>query len=494
MRAACYVRVSTDEQANEGFSIDAQKRRLMSYADSQDWQVVDFYIDDGYSAKDLNRPNMKRMMDDIEQNKIDVVLVYKLDRMTRSTIDCDQLLRLFERSNVKFQSCTESFETRTATGRMFIRLVADIAQWERETIAERVRFGIEQMVLEGKRPGGVLPYGYDSAGNVVPEEATLIRLIRELYLKGEGYKGIAMRFNREGKLRRDREWSQSTVAYTLENPFYAGIIRLGSKNSEGSYVNFKRDEKVNCLYGEGSHEPIFTKDEYEEHKAFMERKSNNGYSRQKTYWFSGVLRCGRCGSSMFGRLTTKRNRKNGETVRTPYYVCSKKHDGRTCDMPMFRQVHIEHLLMEYIEKTKVEYQELKEESDKLLKATEQRTDEVSDLKKELAKVAERKKKWQYMFVEGMISQEDVRSRILEENNKETELQREIWDKQKLNSGLPKIKELLDLEKLWDVIDDDDKKEVIYTMFNRITVNTPLTNVKGVKNKYFEASLEEVVFN
>lgn len=94
MKAAIYIRVSTDEQANEGFSIEAQKRRLLAYADSQDWEIAEVYIDDGWSAKDLKRPEMQRMMKDVSNKLFDVVLVYKLDRMTRSSTDCDQLLKL----------------------------------------------------------------------------------------------------------------------------------------------------------------------------------------------------------------------------------------------------------------------------------------------------------------------------------------------------------------------------------------------------------------
>lgn len=240
MKAAIYIRVSTDEQALEGFSIEAQKRRLLAYADSQDWEVAEVYIDDGWSAKDLKRPEMKRMISDIQEHIFDVVLVYKLDRMTRSASDCDHLLKIMETYNVKFQSCTESFETRTATGRLFIRLVADIAQWERENTAERVRFGMEQMVMEGRRPGGPINFGYDKDEKLVEDEVMQIRMLRKFYLEGDGIKGVAQKLNAMGFLRRGYKWTSFSVWYILDNPYYAGKLRYGGKKANGKYASRKK--------------------------------------------------------------------------------------------------------------------------------------------------------------------------------------------------------------------------------------------------------------
>ncbi|MNV43871.1 Recombinase [compost metagenome] len=322
----------------------------------------------------------------------------------------------------------------------------------------------------------------------------MIRTIRDLYLAGNGYKSIAMKLNREGKLRRQSEWTAATVAYTLENPYYAGIIRLGSKTPSGNYVNLKRDERVKCLYGDGSHEAIFTKDEYEEIKKFMERKTHGGYSQIKTYWFSGVLRCGRCGAAMFGRLTNKRSLVSGETVRTQYYICSNRHANNSCDMPTFRQVHIEHLTKEYIKKVKQDAAMLEKESAFVEADTSKRTDEIAKAKRELAKIKERREKWQYMFVEGLINKEEVRKRILEEDTLEQEIKQRLADTEVSMSGIPKLNHLAEMEELWDVLDDEGKKDMVLTIFNKITVNTDLTKVKGVKNKFFDASLSDVTYN
>ncbi|QWU17335.1 site-specific DNA recombinase [Paenibacillus sophorae] len=493
MRAAIYIRVSTDMQAEEGFSIEGQRSRLTSFSESQDWSIYDFYVDDGYSAKDLKRPDMQRMLADMEERKFDVVLVYKLDRLTRSVADLHALLKTFDLHGVKFKSSTEIFETTTAMGRFFITLVGAMAEWERGTISERVRFGVEQMVAEGRRPGGVLPYGYTQQGQLIPEEAELIREVRDMYLSGMGYKTIAMKLNRSDKQRRGHDWTDGTVGYTLENPFYAGIIRLGSKTAAGTYVNSKRDERVKCIYGKGSHEAIFTQEEYDEIKAFMARKAKGGYSRINTYWFSGVLRCGRCGAAMFGRLTTKRTTTKGD-VRTQYYICSNRHHIKTCDLPIFRQIHVEHLVLQYIERLQVDMERLKEEAQRITEDEGKKKTEIDKEKRELAKISERREKWQYMFVEGLISKEDIRKKIAEEDLKERAVRQRIADNQKSLSGIPRLTELAGLADAWPYLDDQEKKDLVYTLFSQIVINTDLKQVKGVKNKFFDAYIQDITFN
>lgn len=493
MRVAIYIRVSTDMQAEEGFSIEGQRSRLISFAESQDWVIHDFYVDDGYSAKDLKRPDMQRMLEDMENKQFDVVLVYKLDRLTRSVGDLHSLLKTFDLYGVKFKSATEIFETTTAMGRFFITLVGAMAEWERGTISERVRFGVEQMVAEGRRPGGVLPYGYTQDGKIIPEEAALIREVKDLYMSGKGYKSVAMIMNRSGKLRRGREWTDATVAYTLENPYYAGIIRISSKTPAGTYVNSKRDERVKCVYGKGSHEPIFTQEEYEELKKFMKRKAQGGFSKVGEYWFSGVLRCGRCGAAMFGRMTTKRTTTKG-TVRTQYYICSNRHHSKTCDLPIFRQTHIEHLVFQYINQIQEDMEKLNEEAMKIFADEGKKKSAIDSAKRELSKVAERREKWQYMFVEGLIGKQEIRKRMAEEDEREKEIRQRIAQEQKAFSGIPRIEELVGLAEGWAYFDDQEKKEIIHTVFDKIVVNTDLRKIKGVKNKFFDAYIQEISFN
>jgi site-specific DNA recombinase len=225
VKVAAYIRVSTDEQAQEGYSIPAQRNRLEAYAISQGWEIVQWYVDEGESAKDLNRTNLKRLLKALEQGIFECVLVYRLDRLTRSVLDLYKLLNTFEKHNVKFKSATEVYDTTTAIGRLFITLVAALAQWERENLGERVRMGMQQKAKEGKWTVSTPPLGYGSIDSVLTinhQEGSIIKEIYNLYLSGMGMWKIAKNLN-ERRIygRSGKPWVQTTIRYILTNPIYA---------------------------------------------------------------------------------------------------------------------------------------------------------------------------------------------------------------------------------------------------------------------------------
>jgi site-specific DNA recombinase len=145
-----YSRVSTDEQAKEGVSIDMQARKIASYADVKDWTVDEVISDAGHSAKSLARPGMQRLIAMVETGQVNTVIVYKLDRLTRSVADLDRLVKLFERKGVALVSLQESLDATTATGRLMMNLLASVSQWEREVIGERTKDAMAHLKAEGK--------------------------------------------------------------------------------------------------------------------------------------------------------------------------------------------------------------------------------------------------------------------------------------------------------------------------------------------------------
>ncbi|MBI5400196.1 recombinase family protein [Candidatus Saganbacteria bacterium] len=133
--AVGYIRVSSEEQV-EGFSLNAQEERIRAYAKSQDYHLLEIYRDDGYSAKDLERPAVQRLLQEVPQGKFKIILVYKLDRFTRRLKDLTEILEYLTKSDVKFESVTEPFETKTAPGRLMLNVLGGFAQFEREVNAE----------------------------------------------------------------------------------------------------------------------------------------------------------------------------------------------------------------------------------------------------------------------------------------------------------------------------------------------------------------------
>lgn len=500
MRTAIYIRVSTDEQATEGYSISAQRDRLVAYCKSQEWTVSGAYIEEGQSAKDMDRPELRRLISDAENGMFDVVLVYKLDRLTRSVLDLYTLLQTFERYSIKFKSATELYDTTTAMGKLFITLVAALAQWERENLAERVRVGMEQMVTEGKRPGGPVPFGYNSEYRVVTEEKFILRELRRLYMEERlGFYTIAKTLNaRDMKRRNNVEWSSFTVYSVLDNPFYAGKLRWGGRDSNGKYVSRKLESNVEYIIADSDHEPIFTWEEYKAHKERMKSREFGGHSRKTEYWFTGLLRCAKCGSAMTGRVKVNK-RKDGSESRFINYICSNKQSKGTCKMPIIRQTLIEHLVIEHL-KTRIETledyrSEVESLEEKGFVETSELARELDNLTKSLSKIKERKRKLQHLLLDDLITQDEYKERISEERYSEESINKRVAQiKNELTRTLPTATlaedEIKGLLELWPLLDDADKNIVMRDRFDSIVVDSPLESSYGVgrRGKFLPASI------
>lgn len=498
MKVAGYIRVSTEEQSKEGYSLDAQREKLINYCKSQEgWELVEIYPEEGRSAKDLNRPELQRMLEDAINRKYDVILVYRLDRLTRSVIDLYDLLQQFEQHSIKFKSATEVYDTTTAMGKLFITIVAALAQWERENLSERVRFGMEELVRKGNWHGGPVPFGYkweDKQMTIVPEESKILRKMRDTYMSGEGLGSTSKALNALGLLRRGKKWSAQSVWYTLDNPFYAGRIRYGEKKKNGKYASRKKEERVNVIWSDTGFPTIFTWEEYQEHKDRMQRKEFYGHSKKREYRFSGVMHCARCGGRLIGR--PYRNKKINGEWSIPYYnyICSGRSMSMGCDLPLLKQELAEKLIMEHIEKISLEVTRIPQQSEE----TTDGADEVKLLQKELKVIADRRKKWQYMFTEDLISADDLRERKKEDDEKESFIKEQIEKIQFADSKVQKltIDKMLKIRDIWELIDDGEKKEMMQTLFKRIVVDCEVKNGKkaAAKGKFLPFHITEIEYN
>jgi DNA invertase Pin-like site-specific DNA recombinase len=236
LKAALYTRVSTEDQAKEGFSLEAQISRLRSYCEARGWEVFKEYVDDGYSGRDVKRPAYKELMIDIAQ--WDVLLVLKMDRIHRNSRNFMEMMDLLRSHEKEFVSMTESLDTSTAMGRFVVDIIQRIAQLESEQIGERVYAGMHQKAntpLDRLDPdkspylGFNHPYGYDySEGRLLVNsvEREVVKKIFLMYLEGNSMGEIAKLLNRiEAPTKRGGRWDKRTVSNMLQNPLYRGEVR-----------------------------------------------------------------------------------------------------------------------------------------------------------------------------------------------------------------------------------------------------------------------------
>jgi DNA invertase Pin-like site-specific DNA recombinase len=227
MRAAIYARVSTDDQAKEGFSIPAQLKRLQAYCKAKSWEVCSEYVDDGFSGRDVNRPAYQRMMS--ERERWDIVLVLKMDRIHRNSKNFTQMMDDLNGWKKQFNSMQEKFDTTTAMGRFVMDIIQRIAQLESEQIGERVKVGMTQKAKKGTGYlGSPSPFGYTiTDGNLIPidTEAGLIAFIYHTYVNGRSLEEIADQLNIGGKAtKKGGSWKKQTVSKILRNPTYCGYL------------------------------------------------------------------------------------------------------------------------------------------------------------------------------------------------------------------------------------------------------------------------------
>ncbi len=234
MRAAAYIRVSTEEQAQEGYSLDVQRSMLEDYCTSEDWTVAGVYCDDGYSGTNTNRPAYRRMME--EMDSWDTLLVLKMDRIHRNSRNFMEMMDELNRCGKGFVSCTESLDTANAMGRFVVDMMQRLAQLESEQIGERTYMGMREKAeslrntpSSNRTLGFNPPYGYavrDGMLAAIPEELDVVKGMFDAYRDGSTMDAIAHDLNRRGlRTRRGNAWTIYSVRTVLHNPVYAGHMR-----------------------------------------------------------------------------------------------------------------------------------------------------------------------------------------------------------------------------------------------------------------------------
>lgn len=274
-KAALYIRVSTDAQREEGYSIEAQEEMLKAYCVSRGIKKYEVYTDGGFSGSNIDRPEMSRLIYDIKQDKISHVIVYKLDRLSRSQKDTLYLIEdVLIPHGVSFVSLNENMDTSTPIGRAMLGIMSAFAQLERETIKERTRMGMKERVKSGLWPGGgKIPFGYDydtDRGILVPNaDAETVRLMYKLYLDG---------------------WSMMSISRHVGLKYERLAEQILKRKTNCGYIVY------NGVTYKGKHEPIVSEEIYNKTVTKMEERSRGAYAEKSL--LSGLVYCGVCGSKM----------------------------------------------------------------------------------------------------------------------------------------------------------------------------------------------------
>lgn len=315
MRVGCYVRVSSQEQLQHGHSLEEQTDRLRKYCAAMDWDVYRVYTDGGWSGGNTDRPALQRLIRDVETRKIDKVLVYKLDRLSRSQKDTLYLIEdVFLANHVDFVSMSENFDTATPFGRAMIGILAVFAQLEREQIKERMGMGRAARAKKGLFHGSgkcAIGYRYEHGELIVDDfEAMQVRRIYQEYISGKSPQAIAKDLNDGGFYHQYGQWSAQAVRYVLTKKTYIGLIEQAGEIHQGK------------------HQAIIDQETFDKAQAIMDRKRteheihNRRLGLASTY-LGGFLVCGCCGAK-YSKRTYSRT-YHGKEYTYNLYTCNSRN-------------------------------------------------------------------------------------------------------------------------------------------------------------------------
>jgi len=325
IRCAIYTRKSCEEGLEQEFnSLDAQRASAENYISSQShegWVLInDHYDDGGFSGGNLERPALQRLFQDIREDKIDCIIVYKIDRLTRSLLDFSKIIQLLDEHNVSFVSVTQSFNTANSMGRLMLNVLLSFAQYERELTSERIKDKLEASCKRGMWMGGNIPLGYDAKDRkllINEKEAKIVRILFQNFAETASITETARELNNlgfstktwisnNGKLHKGQRFNKSNVRRILNNHLYIGKVKHKDK-----------------LF-DGMHKPIIDDQTWQKTRELL--STNNKIqlpsSRVTTApLLKGIMNCGICGSKMTPTYT----KKQGKRYR--YYICQSKHKG-----------------------------------------------------------------------------------------------------------------------------------------------------------------------
>ncbi|GJI58746.1 recombinase family protein [Bacillus altitudinis] len=444
-----YVRVSTDEQAKEGYSISAQKEKLKAYCVSQGWASFKFYVDEGKSAKDTHRPSLELLLRHIEQGIIDTVLVYRLDRLTRSVRDLYTLLDYFDKYNAVFRSATEVYDTGSATGRLFITLVAAMAQWERENLGERVKMGQNEKARQGQFSAPA-PFGFIKKGKSLVknhEQGEILLEIIDKVKKGYSTRQIANYLDDSGILpRRGYRWHPRTILTLLKNPVLYGSFRWG-------------DEII-----EDTHEGYISKDEFDHLQEILKERSivkkRDSYS---VFIFQSKIVCASCGNRLASERSGYLRKKDKKYVENINYRCQTCAQNRKPSI-MGSEKKFQKALVKYMQNVTPKLEP---------KIPEEKKHDYEKVHQKILNLEKQRKKYQKAWSLDLMTDEEFEQLMHETKEALKSAQKELaethsTDYPKTQIDIERAKEIVTMfNENWSVLTNQEKRDIVQELIKHI---------------------------
>lgn len=406
MRVAAYIRVSTDEQADKGNSLAEQKERLTAYCIAMGWGTPIFFIDDGYSAKDLKRPEIKKLMKRVQNNEFDVVLTSKLDRLCRNLLDLLQVVDLFSSHDCSFVSASEHFDTSTAVGRMTLQLLGTFAEFERERISERVKDNMVSLAKNSDKALAQPCFGYDVIDGkyvINEEEAQHVRFMFDLAEQNHGHRMIAKELNNRGvTTKRGKLWDQINVKRLMNTETISGVMVYNKRLTKNGKTTLR--DKSEWIVKEDNHPAIIPIERYQKvQEIFSSRKRARKHADSETYLLTGLVKCKHCGKNMKGQ--TSRNKNNNKEYTYYRYICSSYVLGYGCK---YHAVHRDELESLIISQIKLAADSSARNLKIKVAASTAISDEIKEINLQLSKIDKKMQKQIEAYENDLISAEDLK--------------------------------------------------------------------------------------
>lgn len=463
MKAAAYCRVSTDDQAINGYSLEAQRDECVKHLLKRGYNDYEIYVDDGYSAKDMNRPALSRMLEDVKAKKINYIVFWALDRLSRDPIDGLVMCReTFYKNGIKFASITEEIDMDTADGEMMLTIRLSMARAERRRISERTKIGYAKRAQLGHRNSPSRPYGYDIGPNLVltvnEEEKLIVQKIYNWYISGWGTHHIERELNIMGlpSPRGKSNWNMTAVRHILRNISYLGYNHWKPRSApEESRIIVK-----------GDHEPIIDEDTFNKAQELMRRRVQKEMNRSSNhFYFSTILKCALCGSPYYGNAFYQKGKR-----LVQYHCAGKKYKGN-CTASNISEPKAAKLILAAIQASITQNIDTSKEVAAASQGDPEK--ERKGIEREISKTKSEMEKLVSLYLEDKIDMDIYEKKREQLKGKLAELEQRLTvipnvEKKRLTEAAT-VKFLSELTENWEHMTDPERKRLMQSLFQSIKI-------------------------